>query len=73
MDLSNPSQENLAYILARIGEKLAIANPALLDPVDYDLAKYEDLKWLYDHIKTKESISISETEAFVEELSTARK
>lgn len=60
-------------MLEIIGNKLAVANPALLDPVDYDLAKYEDLKWLYDHIKTKDAISISETEAFVEELSLIRK
>ena len=73
MDLSHPSQENLSYMLETIANKLSVANPALLDPVDYDLTKYDDLKWLYDHIITKDVISVSETEAFVEELSLIRK
>jgi len=73
MDLTHPSQENLTYILTQIGEKLSIANPALLDVKDYDLSKYDDLKWLYEHIKNKETLSISETDAFLKELSVARK
>ncbi|WP_440895280.1 DUF1128 domain-containing protein [Amphibacillus sp. Q70] len=73
MDLSAATQENLSYILKRIGEKLDVVNVVLLDPVDYNLDKYEDLKWLYDHIMTKDSLSISEKQAFIEELANIRK
>lgn len=73
MDLSTATQENLSYLLKKIGEKLGVVNVALLDPIDYNLDKYEDLKWLYEHIVTKDSLSVSETQAFIEELANIRK
>ncbi len=56
-----------------MGTKLAVVNTTLFDPEDYNLEKYDDLKWLYDHLMTKDSLSVSETQAFIEELSTIRK
>ncbi|MBU5594590.1 DUF1128 domain-containing protein [Amphibacillus sp. MSJ-3] len=73
MDLSTASEENLSYILNEIGRKLDVVNMALLDPADYNIDKYQDLKWLYEHIKNKDSLSISETQAFIEELASIRK
>ncbi|WP_017471857.1 DUF1128 domain-containing protein [Amphibacillus jilinensis] len=73
MDLSIANQKNLAYILKEMGTKLAVVNTTLFDPEDYNLEKYDDLKWLYDHLMTKDSLSVSETQAFIEELSTIRK
>lgn len=73
MNLSKANAENLAYLLKEIGEYLNVANPALLDPEDYDIEKYEDLKFLHKHLKNTGSISSLETEAFLEELSSIRK
>ncbi|MBM7540545.1 DUF1128 domain-containing protein [Amphibacillus cookii] len=73
MDLSSANQKNLAYILKEIGTKLGVVNTTLFDPEDYNLEKYDDLKWLYDHLMAKDSLSVSETQAFIEELSTIRK
>ncbi|GAA4063377.1 MAG TPA: DUF1128 domain-containing protein [Bacilli bacterium] len=73
MDLSEANQTNLAYLLEKIGEKLDVANTSLLDPEDYNINKYDDLKWLYDYVSDKSVISISEKEAFVEELAAIRK
>jgi len=73
MKLTNANEENLSYLLKKIGEKLDIVNASLLDPQDYDLNKYEDLKWLYDYLENKDSISASEVEAFIGELAKTRK
>lgn len=73
MDLTKPSEENLKYILEQLLIKLNVVNRALLDPVDYDLNKYEDLKFMYDVVLQKGRLSAPETEAFISELRTTRK
>ncbi|BAM47661.1 MAG: DUF1128 domain-containing protein [Amphibacillus sp.] len=73
MNLSEANQKNLAYMLDSIGKQLDVANPSLLDPEDYNIDKYDDLKWLYDFVVNKNNISIAEKEAFIEELATIRK
>ncbi len=73
MNLSEANQTNLAYLLEKIGQKLDVANTSLLDPEDYNIDKYQELKWLYDYVIDKSVISISEKEAFIEELAVIRK
>lgn len=73
MDLTVANEENLQFILTHIGEKLTVVNTAILDPIDYDLSKYHELKLLYDHIADRDSLSVSEIQAFIEELSSIRK
>ncbi|MBO1003837.1 DUF1128 domain-containing protein [Pseudogracilibacillus auburnensis] len=73
MNLDKPSQENLKYILEQLVDKLGVANRMLLDEKDYDLNKYDDLKFLYDHVVTSGSLSPAETQAFVDELRSVRK
>ncbi|HLQ95328.1 MAG TPA: DUF1128 domain-containing protein [Pseudogracilibacillus sp.] len=73
MDLEQPSQDNLQYLLERLGDKLGVANKVLLDEKDYDLDKYEDIKFLYDHVSKKGNLSPSETHAFIDELRAVRK
>lgn len=73
MNLSEANQTNLAYLLEKIGQKLDVANTSLLDPEDYNINKYQQLKWLYDYVVDKSVISISEKEAFIEELAVIRK
>ncbi|HLR53253.1 MAG TPA: DUF1128 domain-containing protein [Pseudogracilibacillus sp.] len=73
MDLEKPSQENLNYLLEELGDKLGVANKVLLDEKDYDLDKYEDIKFLFDHVTKKGNLSPSETHAFIDELRAVRK
>ncbi|HLR41145.1 MAG TPA: DUF1128 domain-containing protein [Virgibacillus sp.] len=73
MDLDYPSKENLKYILDELAECLTVANRAIMDPEDYDLNKYEDLKLMYDMIIQKGQLSASESQAFIEELRSVRK
>jgi len=73
MGLDNPSEENLSYILEALADKLSVANRALLDPEDYDLDKYDDLKFMYDMVISKGNLSASEIQAFINELRDVRK
>jgi len=73
MNLQEATQVNLKYLLEQLGEHLGVANRALFDAEDYDLAHYDDLKFLYDHVMQAEKLSPQETAAFVDELSSIRK
>ncbi|MFD2044072.1 DUF1128 family protein [Ornithinibacillus salinisoli] len=73
MNLDNPTQENLKFILGELAEILDVVNRSIMDPEDYDLDKYDDLKFMYDILKQKGQLSASETQAFIEELRSVRK
>lgn len=73
MNLENSSQENLEFILKGLGERLDVANLALLDPKHYDIDKYSDLKFMYDMIVKKGRLSSLEIQAFIDELRSTRK
>jgi uncharacterized protein YfkK (UPF0435 family) len=73
MSLENPTKENLALILNDLADRLSVVNRSIMDVEDYDLSKYEEIKFLYDMIVQKGKLSVSETQAFIEELSKVRK
>lgn len=73
MSLEQANQENLAYIINDMAEKLQVVNRSLMDPEDYDLAHYEEIKSLYDIVQMKGQLSVSEIQAFVQELGQFRK
>ncbi|MBT2216714.1 DUF1128 family protein [Virgibacillus dakarensis] len=73
MGLENPTAENLQAILNELAEMLGVVNRSIMDPEDYDLDKYEDLKFMYDMVKQKGRLSASETQAFIDELRAVRK
>jgi uncharacterized protein YfkK (UPF0435 family) len=73
MNLDKATKENLQYILENLGDKLGVANRILLNEDDYDLERYDDLKFLYDHVVKMGSLSPAETHAFIDELRTVRK
>ncbi|RDY72187.1 MULTISPECIES: DUF1128 domain-containing protein [Halobacillus] len=73
MSLQEPNQENLEVIINDMAEKLQVVNRSLMDPEDYDLNKYEEIKSLHDIIEMKGQLSVSEIQAFVQELGQYRK
>ncbi|GGB29984.1 hypothetical protein GCM10011409_04140 [Lentibacillus populi] len=73
MGLENPTAENLKVILDELAEMLGVVNRSIMDPEDYDLDKFEDLKFMYDMVKQKGRLSASETQAFIDELRAVRK
>lgn len=73
MNLDQPTQANLKILLQQMGDRLGVANRILLDEKDYDLDRYDDLKFLHDHVMSTDKLSPSETHAFIDELRTVRK
>ncbi|MBM7598627.1 uncharacterized protein YfkK (UPF0435 family) [Virgibacillus halotolerans] len=73
MTLEVPSNENLKVLLNELATRLKVANRGLLDPEDYNLDKYEDLKFMYDMVVQRGQLSASETQAFIDELRAVRK
>lgn len=73
MDLSQQSLENVEYMIDEIKTKLRMASGAALLATQFDLNRYEDLKDVYDHVKSKTNISVSEMDAIVMELGKLRK
>lgn len=73
MNLNEPTQENLKYILNELAERLDIANRILVNDEDYDLNRYDELKYMYDVVVRKNQLSVSEKHAFIDELRSVRK
>ncbi|GLO65963.1 MULTISPECIES: DUF1128 domain-containing protein [Oceanobacillus] len=73
MNLDQPSTENMKYILDTLSEELQIVNRSIMEVEDYNLDKYEDLKMMYEMVKSKGQLSAFEKQAFIQELSSIRK
>lgn len=73
MSLETASQENLEYIINEMAERLQVVNRSIMDAEDYDLESYDEIKSLYDIVQMKGQLSVSEIQAFVQELGQYRK
>lgn len=73
MNLEYPSNENLQIMLNELADRLKVANRELLNHEDYDLDKYDEIKFMYDMVVQKGFLSPSETQAFIDELRSVRK
>ncbi|WP_239618478.1 DUF1128 domain-containing protein [Cohnella mopanensis] len=72
MDLNQPSQQNVEYMIEAIKTKLRMATGAAMQASSFTAEKYEDLKDIYDMVNSKDRFSISEVEALVSELGKLR-
>ncbi|MFD1357508.1 DUF1128 domain-containing protein [Fictibacillus halophilus] len=73
MDLTNENHENLAFMIESLKKKLQLVNSGLIQPEDYELNKYDDIKELYDMVMKMPSFSIRDMEGIVEELASLKK
>lgn len=73
MNLSQPSVENVTYMIETIKEKLRMVNVDAVRPEDFNATQYEDLVYLYDMVKKRDSFSPSEMQAIAAELGNLRK
>ncbi|TDQ42392.1 DUF1128 family protein [Aureibacillus halotolerans] len=73
MDLSNPTEEHLSYMLDSIANKLQVVNRRVFEPTYYDLTHYENVKDVYDMLNRNANVSLSEREAILEALRACRK
>ncbi|TVX95480.1 DUF1128 domain-containing protein [Cohnella terricola] len=72
MDLTQPTQQNVEYMIETIKTKLRMATGSAMQASSFKVDKYEDLKDIYDMVQSKEKFSISEVEALVSELGKLR-
>ncbi|UFU00997.1 DUF1128 domain-containing protein [Radiobacillus kanasensis] len=73
MNLNEANEDNLKYIIDEMAKKLQVVNRSIMDPKDYKLESYDQLKELYDMLEHKGNLSVPEIQAFIEELSSYRK
>ena len=73
MNLNEPTNENLSYMINHLADQLQVVNRGLMDPEDYDLKYYEDIKDIYDMTQMRGQMSVSEIQAIVGELGKFRK
>ncbi|WP_308638469.1 DUF1128 domain-containing protein [Paenibacillus silvisoli] len=71
-NLTEPTQDNVAFMIDTIKNKLRMASGAAMQASNFSLEKYEDLKDVYDIVASKDKFSISEVEAIVSELGQLR-
>ncbi|KGR89979.1 hypothetical protein CD30_14315 [Ureibacillus massiliensis 4400831 = CIP 108448 = CCUG 49529] len=73
MDLSNPSKENVVYIVDSIKEKLRMVNVDAMKSENFNDEHYDDLLYLYNMVMKRETFSPSEMQAIVTELGSLRR
>ncbi|MDR6225948.1 DUF1128 domain-containing protein [Desmospora profundinema] len=74
MDLNNPSKENLVYMIDAIKNHLKLVNAGLIDPEDYRLDDYEEVKDLYEMVERKKgNLTMMELDGVLAELGELRK
>ncbi|MEO3945654.1 DUF1128 domain-containing protein [Gorillibacterium sp. CAU 1737] len=73
MDLTQASKENVEYMIEEIKLKLRMASGAAIRAEHFDEHRYEELVELYEHVAGKDSFSVSEIDAIVQELGRLRR
>lgn len=73
MNLTQPSQENVEYMIEQIKEKLRMVNVDAMKSEHFDDSQYEDLHDLYAMVMKRDSFSPSEMQAIASELGSLRK
>ncbi|CAM5207485.1 hypothetical protein UACE39S_00248 [Ureibacillus acetophenoni] len=73
MDLSNPTKENVVFMIEQIKEKLRMVNVDAMNSEQFDEDSYEDIHYLYEMVMKRNSFSPSEMQAIVSELGSLRK
>ena len=73
MDLSNPTKENVIYMIEQLKEKLRMVNVDAMNAESCSDENYEDLLYLYNMVMKRDAFSPSEMQAIVQELGSFRK
>ncbi|MBM6616493.1 DUF1128 domain-containing protein [Bacillus suaedaesalsae] len=73
MDLSQKTTENIEFMVNEISQKLKLLNAGIIKAAHFNESAYDDLKDLYQLVKSKDNFSISEMQAIAEELGNLKK
>ncbi|MFD1204456.1 MULTISPECIES: DUF1128 domain-containing protein [Sporosarcina] len=72
MDLTQPSTENVAYMIDKIKDKLRMVNVDAMKAESFNTSHYEDLVYIYEMVMKRETISPNEMQAIAAELGSLR-
>ncbi|MFS0577010.1 DUF1128 domain-containing protein [Sporosarcina sp. 179-K 3D1 HS] len=73
MDLSNPSPENVSFMIEQIKEKLRMVNVDAMKAENFSTSQYEDLHDMYQMVMKRTNITPNEMQAIAAELGSLRK
>ncbi|WOV86629.1 DUF1128 domain-containing protein [Sporosarcina oncorhynchi] len=73
MDLSQPTPENVSYMIEKIKDKLRMVNVDAMRSESFNTEKYEDLVYMYEMVMKRETITPNEMQAIAAELGSLRK
>lgn len=73
MDLTQPSDENLAFMLTDLKKRLKIVNESLIDPADFRLDDYEELYAIYEMVTKRQQLTMMQMEGVLAELGELRR
>ena len=73
MDLTQPTAENVSFIIDKIKEKLRMVNVDAMKADNFDTDRYEDLVYMYEMVMKRDTITPNEMQAIAAELGSLRK
>ena len=73
MDLSQPTPENVTYMIEKIKEKLRMVNVDAMKAENFSTDQYEDLLYMYEMVMKRDTITPNEMQAIAAELGAIRK
>ncbi|MDN4608374.1 DUF1128 domain-containing protein [Sporosarcina highlanderae] len=73
MDLTQPTAENVSYMIEKIKEKLRMVNVDAMKADNFDTERYEDLVYMYEMVMKRDTITPNEMQAIAAELGSLRK
>ncbi|MDW0110843.1 DUF1128 domain-containing protein [Sporosarcina aquimarina] len=72
MDLTQPTPENVSYMINQIKEKLRMVNVDAMKAENFSTSQYEDLQYIYNMVMKRDTITPNEMQAIVAELGSLR-
>ena len=73
MDLSQPTPENVMYMIEKIKEKLRMVNVDAMKAENFSTNQYDDLLYMYEMVMKRDTITPNEMQAIAAELGAMRK
>lgn len=73
MSLEKPTYENLEFMLTDLKKRIRIVNEALIDPADFRLEDYDDIREVYEMVVNRPQLTMMQMEGVLAELGELRK
>lgn len=72
MNLQEATSENMAFMITDLKKRLKTVNDSLINPDDFRLEDYAEIRDIYELVAKRESLSMMEIEGILTELGELR-